>query len=60
MDGAWYAGGASHSATSSAVSRAEASSKASADRLSSIESMMRQLLEAVRGGASSLAALETF
>jgi hypothetical protein len=60
MDGAWYAGGASHSATSSAVSRAESSSKASADRLSSIESMMRQLLEAVRGGASSLAALETF
>jgi hypothetical protein len=60
MDGAWYAGGASHSATSSAVSRAEASSKASADRLSSIESMMRQLLEAVRGGASSLADLETF
>lgn len=60
MDGAHFASGGSASGSSSSMNNVASSSKASADRLSSIESMMRQLLEAVRGGASSLAALETF
>lgn len=60
MDGVRFVAGSATGASASPMNNVASSSKASADRLSSIESMMRQLLEVVRGGASSLAALETF
>lgn len=61
MDGARFASGVSSSgSSSSSMGKVASASRASADRLSAIESMMRQLLEVVRGGASSLASLETF
>lgn len=61
MDGARFAsGGSSSGSSSSSMGKVASASRASADRLSAIESMMRQLLEVVRGGASSLASLETF
>lgn len=61
MDGAHFAsGGSSSGSSSSSMGKVASASRASADRLSAIEFMMRQLLEVVRGGASSLAALETF
>lgn len=61
MDGAHFAsGGSASGSSSSSMGKVASASRASADRLSAIESMMRQLLEVVRGGASSLAALETF
>lgn len=47
--------------TPASVQLAQAeTSRASADRLSSIETLLRQLLDSVRGGAKTLAALETF